>query len=96
MRMGHKKKRLCLGNNKTKDILLRDLDCAVIQQVQTSFSNDGNPAFDSVRGVFTEGKHPYRGSAFFSKTHVQICVCNPNCIKGYFEPREIDSNFRLP
>ena len=83
-------------SKKTKDILLRDLDCAVIQQIQRAFSNDETPAFDSVRGVFIEGKHPYSGSAFYSKTHIQICVCNPNCIKGYFAPRKLDNQYRLP
>ena len=92
-------------SNKTKDILLRDLDCAVIQQIQ--FGNEyynvlsgkienSVPKYDSVRGVFTEGTPPYPGSAFFSKTHVQICVCNPNCIKGYFEPRNEIKKYRLP
>lgn len=92
-------------STKTKDILLRDLDCAVIQQIQ--FGNGyynmsdeemekGIPKYDSVRGVFTEGAPPYPGSAFFSKTHIQICVCNPNCIKGYFEPRHATKKYRLP
>ena len=92
-------------SSKTKDILLRDLDCAVIQQIQ--FENghynmseeeieQSAPKYDSVRGVFTEGMPPYPGSAFFSKTHIQICVCNPNCIKGYFEPRNEMKKYRLP
>lgn len=37
------------------DILLRDLDCAVIQQIHQYNSETGNPPYDSVRGVFTEG-----------------------------------------
>ena len=82
---------------KTKDILLRDLDCAVIMQVQDIYSgNPGVPAFDSVRGVFIEGGAPYPGSAFNDKTHIQICVCNPNCIKGYFAPRSKDNRFSMP
>lgn len=54
------------------------------------------PGFDSVRGVFIEGDEPYPGSAFSSKTHIQICVSNPNCINGYFEPRQRDDHWRLP
>ncbi|MBQ9360529.1 MAG: hypothetical protein IJT96_05790 [Lachnospiraceae bacterium] len=92
-------------SNKTKDVLLRDLDCAVIQQIQFGQENldksyeeinHNSPKYDSVRGVFTEGTPPYPGSAFYSKTHIQICVCNPNCIKGYFEPRNAMKNYRLP
>lgn len=93
---------------KTKDILLRNLDCAVIQQIQDfpriDLEESGHegihekiqPKYDSVRGVFIEGGPPYPGSAFCEKTHVQICVCNPNCIKGYFEPRERNMDYRLP
>ncbi len=85
---------------KTKDILLRDLDCAVIQTIQRTHVADANnedeSGFDSVRGVFVEGDEPYPGSAFCSKTHIQICVCNPNCIKGYFAPREKNDSYRLP
>lgn len=91
------------ASKKTKDILLRDLDCAVIQQIQFGNENLYNtdlstvtPQFDSIRGVFIEGEAPYPGSAFFGKTHVQICVSNPNCIKGYFEPRNRKKGYRLP
>ena len=83
----------------TKDILLRNLDCAVIQTIQRTHSinmDKDKAGFDSVRGVFTEGKKPYPGAAFYSKTHIQICICNPNCIKGYFEPREKNESYRLP
>ncbi|MBR2185804.1 MAG: hypothetical protein IJ857_00535 [Lachnospiraceae bacterium] len=84
-------------SEKTKDILLRDLDCAVILQIQEFYSTGENkPAFDSVRGVFIEGDAPYPGSAFFEKTHVQLCICNPNCIKGYFAPRNEDKHFNMP
>lgn len=92
-------------SDKTKDNLLRDLDCAVIQQIQYGYENlnktetemgNSSPKYDSVRGVFTEGKPPYPGSAFYSKTHIQICVCNPNCIKGYFEPKNASKKYRIP
>lgn len=44
--------------------------------------------YDSVRGVFVEGKEIYPGAAVKEKTHIQLCVVNPNCIKGFFAPRE--------
>lgn len=75
------------------DVLLRDLDCAVIEQVHKL--NEKEP-YDSVRGVFTEGVPIYPGSALQEKTHIQICVVNPNCIKGYFEPIELNEGYRLP
>lgn len=81
----------------TKDILLRDLDCAVIQTIQKTFKTENDRySFDSVRGVFTEGEPAFPGSAIKSKTHIQVCIYNPNCIKGYFEPRNQNDSFRLP
>ena len=38
----------------------------------------------------------FPGSAILAKTHIQICIYNPNCIKGYFEPRDKNALFRLP
>ena len=82
---------------RTEDVLLRNLDCAVIQQIQQIYSNNPKlPAFDSVRGVFIEGRPAFDGSEIREKTHIQICVCNPNCIKGYFAPRKVDVKYRTP
>lgn len=78
------------------DILLRDLDCSVIQQIHDYNQQTNGRKFDSVRGIFTEGPPPYEGSAFCERTHVQICICNPNCIKGYFSPLEPQAGFSIP
>lgn len=68
------------------DLLYRDLDCAVIQRIhQYNREKDKRP-FDSVRGIFLEGKPVYKNSGIREKTHVQLCINNPNCIKGYFKP----------
>ncbi len=83
-------------SKKTKDILLRDLDCAVIQQIHDYNATMELPEYDSVRGIFTEGNPVYPGSEFLEKTHVQLCVCNPNCIKGYFTPLSKNPSFKLP
>jgi len=80
----------------TQDVLLRDLDCAVIQQLHDFNVKTKRHSYDSVRGIFLEGKPPYPGSEFREKTHVQICICNPNCIKGYFKPIPKDVNFPIP
>jgi len=47
--------------------------------------------FDSTRGVFTEGGPAFDGAGIYAKSHIQICIRNLNCIKGFFLPRkEID------
>ncbi len=85
------------GNN---DLLLRDLDCAVIQKIHEVTSNKelglSLAPYDSVRGLFLEGSEAYEGSGFKTKTHVQLCIINPNCIKGYFLPRELDKKYPTP
>ena len=78
------------------DVLLRDLDCAVIQQIHDYTRQESKPCFDSVRGIFVEGAPPYEGSEFREKTHVQLCIVNPNCIKGYFAPLAPDMKYGLP
>jgi len=79
-----------------EDVLLRDLDCAVIQQIHDYTAEEKKTGFDSVRGIFIEGAAPYEGSEFREKTHVQLCVVNPNCIKGYFAPLAPDEKYVLP
>ena len=80
-----------------KDLLLRDLDCAVIQTIhEYNRSSKDEMDFDSVRGVFIEGGEIYESSGFREKTHIQVCVVNPNCIKGYFAPRELIKEFVNP
>lgn len=54
------------------------------------------PEYDSVRGVFGEGDELYPGAGFMDKNHIQIAVLNPNCIKGFFLPRELDDKYPNP
>ncbi len=72
------------------DRLLRKLDCAVIQVIHEDRRENNEPGFDTVRGVFWEGEKPYPGAGFKERNHIQISVRNPNCIKGYFLPRDFD------
>ena len=83
-----------VGSN--TDLLLRRLDCAIIQTIHKVHRNLNLTPYDSVRGVFWEGRELYPNAGFREKNHIQICVCNPNCIKGYFLPRSIDSNYPNP
>jgi hypothetical protein len=85
-------KNKAIGNS-SADLLLKKLDCTVIEAVHTSNKLTGQYAFDSVRGVFFEGEEIYPTASFRDKDHIQICVRNPNCIKGFFLPREIDNDF---
>ncbi len=78
-------------NKKTtgsRDLLLRELDCAVIENLHIQRKLRRETAFDSVRGLFVEGDPIYNGADFHEKSHVQICIRNPNCIKGFFIPRK--------
>ncbi|NML41520.1 hypothetical protein HHL17_30330 [Chitinophaga sp. G-6-1-13] len=71
-----------------QDLLLRELDCAVIEMVHHFQQQKNIRPFDSVRGVFWEGEELYPNAGFREKNHIQICIRNPNCIKGFFHPRQ--------
>lgn len=91
-----------LTYDKHKDKLLRNLDCSTIEfmhekilsKTQADMKDKGFSdfkIFDSTRGAFTEGGPAFEGSGLHAKTHIQICIRNMNCIKGFFLPRrEID------
>lgn len=70
------------------DLLRRNLDCSVLESLHAGRMVSGEMPYDSVRGVFVEGKPLYEGAGIYDKTHVQICIRNPNCILGFFLPRE--------
>ncbi|MDE7247482.1 MAG: hypothetical protein K2N43_06315, partial [Lachnospiraceae bacterium] len=83
-----------LPKNKGKgDKPLRRLDCAVIERFHKMNKDLNRQEYDSVRGIFFEGDAIYPESGILAKTHIQICVRNPNCIKGYFAPKEFNSNY---
>lgn len=71
-------------NEGGQDLLLRRLDCSVIDYLHAAREAQARPSFDTVRGVFTEAKPLYPGSGFHRKTHIQLCVRNPEAIKGVF------------
>jgi hypothetical protein len=75
------------------DLLLRELDCAVIETLHTIIKDSHQSSFDSIRGVFNEGEELYPNAGFRDKDHIQICVRNPNCIKGFFLPRTLDYTY---
>jgi hypothetical protein len=82
-----------------KDIVIRELDCAVIEYLHQKISENINKNkhlsennllhhFDTVRGVFTEGGPAFDGAGIQLKSHIQICIRNLNCIQGFFIPRQ--------
>jgi hypothetical protein len=83
-----------VGNS--KDLLLRELDCAVIRNLHFQRELHDLKLFDSIRAAFIEGNPLYNNAGFYEKTHIQLCICNPNCIKGYFLPRESNDNYPVP
>jgi hypothetical protein len=64
--------------------VIRSLDCAILNYVHTLNKRAKLPEFDTVRGIFVEGDPAYPGSEIYHKTHVQIAVRNPACIKAVF------------
>lgn len=81
---------------KPKDRIIRKLDCAVIQTLHILRKESNLPQYDSVRGVFWEGEDLYPGAGFKEKNHIQIAILNPNCIKGFFLPRDVDRHYIIP
>lgn len=80
------------------DLVIRELDCAVIEyfhrkiaeQISIDISKKGFSElkyYDTVRGIFTEGGPIFDGAGLQRKNHIQICIRNLNCIKGFFIPR---------
>ena len=73
-------------NDDSPDLVLRFLDCAVLNHLHSIIAASGMEPFDTVRAVFTEGKSIYEGGRIFDRNHAQIAVINPKCIKGLFLP----------
>jgi len=84
-----------LPSNKAKDksgaYLVRTLDCAVLQYLHELRAGAELPAYDSVIGALWEGNDLYDGAGITDKNHVQICIRNTDCIRGYFRVRELEN-----
>ena len=67
--------------------LFHALDRAVIEfAIKLSEEADGRK-FDTVRGAFWEGASAFPGSEIEKQSHIQIAVRNPDCVLGYFKPK---------
>lgn len=84
----HDKIGVALPRNKTigNDLLLRSLDCAVINSLHQTRTDRGLQPFDTVRAAFAEGDALFPDSGITAKHHIQLCVRRRSCIKGYFRP----------
>lgn len=69
------------------EMLLRPLDCLVIESLHALNKEQHTPEFSTVRGVFYEGGPLFPGSSFTKQNHIQICVRNHASILGYFIPQ---------
>lgn len=78
-----------------EDRVLRYLDCAVIEFTHSFLSMEKEPPFDSIRAAFMEGEPIYPEAGFREKTHIQLCIINPDCIKGFFLLRIGSRNTRI-
>ena len=81
-----------LPSNKHKQngtLMVRHLDCAVINYVHELRIKEKLPKFDSVFGVFEEGEPLFEGAALKEKNHVQLSVKNRDAILGYFRPKPL-------
>ena len=74
------------ASGSSDELLLRYLDCHVIEKLHELNRMDREPSFDSVKAVFWEGPFLYPNAGFREKNHIQICIRNPDCIKGFFIP----------
>ena len=68
------------------DLVMRYLDCAIIDHLHSIIAKNNGDPFDSVRAVFKEGGPIYDGGMILDRNHAQIAVRNPTCIKGVFLP----------
>jgi hypothetical protein len=75
------------------DKILRRLDCAVMNYLfeilKTAEESDHkSQPYQTVRALFPEGNQLYVDAGFWQKTHVQICVREPEQILGVFRVPE--------
>jgi hypothetical protein len=77
---------LPMAVNGGHDFRARCLDCAVLEALHRWQEEDAFEPFDTVRAFFVEGEPLYPTAGIRQLDHVQICVRNPESIKGYFLP----------
>ncbi|QXH51068.1 hypothetical protein KSS94_24540 [Pseudomonas fakonensis] len=79
-----------LGFRGDPDNLKRYLDCAVFQSLHSARTLVALAPYQSIRSPFLEGPELYPGTSFRQETHIQLCVRDIRCIKGFFRPLGAD------
>lgn len=70
----------------SSDLILRRLDCAVINWCLDFLAKEEKQHYHTVRGLFSEGAPVFEGSKILAKSHVQVAVRDDTAIIGYFKP----------
>jgi len=78
------------AGSRSGDRVLRYRDCAVIDYTLSSIAQEERIKYQTVRGVFLEGKPAFPGSKIALKSHIQIAVKDPACIVGVFRTKPSD------
>lgn len=68
----------------------RVLDCAVFKYLHKANVDNLRQAYDTIRSPFHEGGELYKGANFSKRLHMEVCVRNVDCIRGYFLPRPLE------
>jgi len=69
------------------DRVLRYRDRAVVDYTLSSLAASEEVRYQTVRGVFLEGRPAFPGSKIALKSHIQIAVRDPACIVQIFQPK---------
>ena len=74
------------------DLLKRNLDCAVFKSLHALRLQSHQAPYETIRSPFLEGPPLYHQAGFRTQTHIQICVRERSCIKGFFRPLKPDGS----
>ena len=69
-----------------EDLILRHLDCAVVNWCLDFLEKEEGIHYHTVRCVFSEGTPAFDGSKIMAKSHIQIAVRDTVAIMGWFKP----------
>jgi hypothetical protein len=73
-------------NRESDDLILRHLDCAVINWCLDFLEKEEKQHYHTVRCLFSEGPPAFEGSKILANSHIQIVVRDETAILGYFKP----------
>jgi len=79
-------KNLPARGESNKDLVLRYLDCAVLNWCLDMLEKEQGQHFHTVRCVFSEGQPVFEGSKIMARSHMQIAVRDVSAIVGFFKP----------